>query len=234
MEKRICLYGDSIGKGVVYDTEKRKYTFLSRPFTLLLRENLGISIENRSKFGCTITKGTGMVQAHKDDLKDFDYIALMFGGNDCNFDWSKVEDNPEAEHECNTPLSVFSDTYKRLIEFITQNGGKPTILSMVPVECKKYFNWIARTHDPISILKFLKVKERIERWNEMYNLALWSLSRDTNTPILDLRSPFLASPQLPDFYCEDGIHINAAGHRLLCDQILNLLKAKPYAHTLFA
>jgi hypothetical protein len=90
---------------------------------------------------------------------------------------------------------------------------------MIPVDFRKYFDWIVKSHDPMSILRFLRVKERIERWNEMYNLALWGLSRDTGTPILDIRSPFLASPELPDFYCEDGIHINAAGHKLLCDQL---------------
>jgi acyl-CoA thioesterase-1 len=234
MDKKICLFGDSIGKGVFYDAEKRKYAFLTRPFAALLGERLGIQVDNRSRFGCTITKGASMVEAHKDDLKDYDYIALMFGGNDCNFDWDKVEEAPEAEHECTTPLSVFTDTYKKLIEFITQNGGKPAILSMIPVDFKKYFDWIVKSHDSMSILRFLRVKERIERWNEMYNLALWGLSRDTGTPILDIRSPFLASPELPDFYCEDGIHINAAGHKLLCDQLFNLLRAKPYAHTLFA
>jgi lysophospholipase L1-like esterase len=131
----------------------------------------------------------------------------------------EVEHAPEAEHECNTPMSVFVDTYKKMIDFIRQNGSKPAILSMIPVDFKKYYTWIVKSHDPKSILQFLRVKERIERWNEMYNIALWGLSRDTNTPILDVRSPFLASRELPDYYCEDGIHLNAAGHKLLCNQL---------------
>jgi hypothetical protein len=60
MDKKICLFGDSIGKGVVYDNEKRRYAFLQRSFAFLLGERLGIPIENCSKFGCTVVKGSNI------------------------------------------------------------------------------------------------------------------------------------------------------------------------------
>ena len=66
--------------------------------------------------------------------------------------------------------------------------------------------------------------ENITRWHEMYNLELFKLSALLRTPIIDITTPFLAQRSFRDLFCEDGIHPNAAGHRLIADTICKYAK----------
>lgn len=51
----ICCFGDSLTKGVVFDTEKQRYTFIKNNFMKLFGAKEKVSVDNHSKFGCTIT-----------------------------------------------------------------------------------------------------------------------------------------------------------------------------------
>ena len=119
---KLCFFGDSIGKGIVYDKERGRYVPTENSFVRLVGEEEKIDIENFSRFGCTVTRG-----------------EQIFGGNDSDYNWKKIADDPDAEHSPNTPLSVFVETYKKVIGEIKKLGKIPVILNLPPVDARKYF-----------------------------------------------------------------------------------------------
>ena len=89
-------------------------------------------------------------------IGEYDYTVLEFGGNDCDFDWKSVSDDPEAAHICKTPLEAFKQKYARMLETIKRLGGKPIVLNLPPIDSGRYFRWISRNLSPSRILRFLK------------------------------------------------------------------------------
>ena len=49
----VCVFGDSVAKGVVFDEEKKKYIFLGDNFLKLVQERQSVKFRNFAKFGCT-------------------------------------------------------------------------------------------------------------------------------------------------------------------------------------
>ena len=59
----------------------------------------------------------------------------------------------------------------------------------------------------------------IYRYQEKYSLAVERLARETDCPLVDLRSAFLEKRSLLPYLCEDGIHPNDAGQKLIHDAL---------------
>ena len=127
---KLCFFGDSIGKGIVYDKERGRYVPTENSFVRLVGEEEKIDIENFSRFGCTVTRGEQIVERNVPEIKSSDYVVLEFGGNDSDYNWKKIADDPDAEHSPNTPLSVFVETYKKVIGEIKKLGKIPVILNL--------------------------------------------------------------------------------------------------------
>lgn len=222
MDTRICLFGDSIGKGIIYDAEKGRYTPTSSSFAGIIGSRDDVALENYSRFGCTLKKGADIVLRRSDALSEYDAVVLEYGGNDSDFDWADVASSPESEHDCNTPMSVFRKTYIELVEKVKAVGGKPVLLSLTPVDSERYFRWISRTSDAGAIMRFLGDAGAIERWNEMYNIAVRDIASICSVPFIDIRTPFLRSRSFNRLFCEDGIHPNQEGHRLIANTICGI------------
>ena len=74
--KPICIFGDSIGKGVVLDAIRGRYILLKNSFINLFSLQTGIEVENFSKFGCTITTGKKIIEQKLDKLNSYAYTVL--------------------------------------------------------------------------------------------------------------------------------------------------------------
>lgn len=223
---KLCFFGDSIGKGIVYDKERGRYVPTENSFVRLVGEEEKIDIENFSRFGCTVTRGEQIVERNVPEIKSSDYVVLEFGGNDSDYNWKKIADDPDAEHSPNTPLSVFVETYKKVIGEIKKLGKIPVILNLPPVDARKYFRWVSNGVNGDNIMKWLGGDEiYIYRWHEMYNAAICDLSNSMNIPMIDIRSAFLVKRDYSDYLCEDGIHPNERGHKLIKDTLVDAIKA---------
>ena len=55
----LCVFGDSIMKGVIFDAIRGKYIYLEKTafLNILGRYNSSVRVDNFAKFGCTITTG---------------------------------------------------------------------------------------------------------------------------------------------------------------------------------
>jgi len=218
----ICLFGDSLAKGVILDEEKGKYTFCDNGFVNILSEKTKYSIKNYSKFGCTLVKGIGIMQKHIEDIDKADRTVLEFGGNDCDFVWAEVSSRPDDEHLPKTPISEFCKEYYEVIENLKKENARTILLNLPPLDASRYLNWISKGLSKENILKWLGGScEYIYRWHEMYNMKICEIASKLNVPVIDIRSAFLEKRNYSDYLCADGIHPNEMGHKLIFDAIIS-------------
>lgn len=226
MKLSVCLFGDSVARGVILDSVLKKYTLLRNSFANRIAETFPVVIHNYSKFGCTVTKGLETLRRHSGELSKYDYTALEFGGNDCNYNWAEVSAAPDRNHLPGTPVDLFERQYAELIGEVKAGGSHPVLLSLPPIDARRYFAWLSRGLNPRAILKWLGDVQHIYRWHERYNLAVCRVARECRVPLIDISSAFLETHDCQRLLCEDGIHPNEAGHRLISGVIGKTLKGR--------
>ncbi len=107
-------------------------------------------------------------------------------------------------------------------------GGTPLLCSLPPLDPRRYLKWIVKDGlDEGRILRFLGVPERIYRWQEYYSALVMRVASEINCRWLPLREAFLAVVRGEDVLCEDGIHPNDQGHRLIYDAAVAFEKNFP-------
>lgn len=226
--KKAIAFGDSVLKGVIIDKERSskgslRYKFLDNNFTTQCEKRLGMEIPNYGKFGSTVSTGKDIMQRHLEQISQSDYTILEYGGNDCDFDWNAIADMPDGVHKPKTDLMTFSLTYKDMIDEVSGLGSKPVMLSLTPLDSERYFEHITRSMDHAqkeNVRGWLGASlERITNWHEMYNLQVFKLGLALNVPVIDITSAFLAHQDYRTLLCDDGIHPNENGHRLIADAI---------------
>jgi len=216
-QRNIEIYGDSILKGVQLDDENMRYHVDNNIDVNMLEKKYLLNILNFSKFGCTISKAFAAIEKRfsKEEQK-CDAIVLNLGGNDCDFDWKAVSEQPEVEHEPNTPLETFTDTYRKIINFLKEKGIRPIITTLPPLNAQKFFNWFCGSLEKkANVLKWLGGVEAIYRWHENYSRAIERIAEETGTLLVDLRGAFLRHRKLENLLCEDGTHPNTEGQHII-------------------
>lgn len=210
----ICVFGDSIGKGVVLHPLTSRYEILKMNIEKLLGRNK-VNIKNYSMFGCTAPKALAKVRRHANELTSYSSVFLEVGGNDCDFAWGEIAANPDTDHSPNTPLGEFKSSYRQIINEIRNSGGKPVVLTLPPLEPNRFFNWVSRGINKDNILSWLGDVDMIYRWQEMYNIEIMLLATKMDVPIIDIRGAFLKRNRYQDYICSDGIHPNRDGYNLI-------------------
>ena len=213
--KNICIFGDSIAKGIVLDPERMKYVLTECGIGDYLGKNPETKVFNYAKFGCTVTKAGRVFEKHLKEVEESDTVILEFGGNDSDHTWSDVSDNPEGQFGANTDLETFGSAYEAIIKRLIALGKKVVVLTLPPIDAVKYFNWVSRGKNRDNIIKWLGSVEYIYRWHEMYNQCVCSVANKTGALLVDLRSSFLKLRDYSDYLCFDGIHPNEKGYALV-------------------
>ncbi|HVI40295.1 MAG TPA: SGNH/GDSL hydrolase family protein [Anaerovoracaceae bacterium] len=215
MINSVCIFGDSVAKGVVFDAVKNKYRLLKESFANIVERQQNISIFNFARFGCTISMGSEILKRHESELNAFDYTILEFGGNDCDYNWAEISEDPLGQHVCNTPITLFREKYMELIDRVLQNGGRPVLLNLPPIDPKRYFKWVSKGLNGKNILAFLGEVDAIYKWQEMYSTTIEELASKERIPMIDIRSGFMSKKNFSSYLCADGIHPNEKGHLLI-------------------
>ena len=216
--KKIIVYGDSILKGVQINKENKRYFVDNNIDTDAIGEKFDLNIENLSKFGCTLPKGSKLIEKALENGLNCDALIMDFGGNDCDFNWKEVSDNPDKDHQPHTPLDIFIKTYKDIIAKLKDAGILPILTNLPPIEPHKYFNWFTSNGlNKENIMKWLGNVSTIYRYQENYSRSVEKIAVETDCPLVDLRGAFLKHRRIDDYLCEDGIHPNTAGQKLIED-----------------
>jgi len=221
MNQGICILGDSIAKGVLFDAQRNRYAIAKENLGKQLIQVIGCSVTNLSKFGCTVTDGLARFEKQKDAIQDCKTVLMNFGGNDCDFFWKEISVAPDELHESKTPAGVFELTYLKLIDSVRKCGFTPVLLNLPPVDHTRYFTWISRELNADGILKWLGgTSEFIYRWHEQYNVAVHKIAQTANVKLIDIRSAFLEKRDYCDYLSVDGIHPNEQGHSMISQIVL--------------
>ncbi|RCX20675.1 lysophospholipase L1-like esterase [Fontibacillus phaseoli] len=229
---KYMISGDSISKGVILDEVRNKYVLLEDNYVSLLQDKLKGAVRNTARFGNTLIKG--MSNLKKDVLKDKPNIVLIeYGGNDCDFNWNEIADNPDGEHSPKTDFNMFEKMLTEAIHFLKSQQITPVLMSLPPLNADNYFKWVSKNNPEAekNILKWLGSVTKIYWWQERYNSTILKVSEMTKTKYIDVRGAFLEHPDYTKFLCSDGIHPNQAGHRIICEKVLEFVKNN-YQHLL--
>lgn len=219
--KKIAVLGDSVAKGIVYDDTRKKYRHVNNSFVEIVSEKIGFETVNMARFGCTIIRGREIFKKNRERIKDCSAVIMEFGGNDCNFRWHEVSESPDQHHDPTVIPEIFEAEYRKLITQVKNEGCMPVLLSLPPIEHKRFFDWISHGLSEENILRFLQEKEFIYRWHEMYNSIVFGLAQSENVKILDIRKDFLEHKTIQDYICSDGMHPNEKGHNLIGNALLD-------------
>jgi lysophospholipase L1-like esterase len=212
--KKLLIFGDSILKGITYVPELGGYHMLKGDRFLKLKEH-GIEILNYSKMGSTVSKGLKAVKKYVTGNMDDTAVIIGYGGNDCNFDWKSVSDDPAAPHSPVIGSEEFSREYADCVDHCADHGATVYVTTMVPLDSPKFVDWICKGNDRGAILGWLGDVSMTRRWHEYYNNLVINAALQTRAGIIDVRTPFLLSHNFGELICADGIHPTEKGYRLV-------------------
>lgn len=212
---RAKIYGDSIMKGTVLDCGYRYHATFDR-FFQGFAERFGIEVDNRARFGITIDKGYQLLKQDIEAGMDCDFALIEFGGNDSNFKWNEISCHPEEKHEPLTRFEHFKDVCRAMVGDLRAAQVRPVLMTLPPIASEKYLSFLTRNgNDRNRILQWLGKPEVIHDFHKSYSDALAEIARETDTPLVDARSPFLARADYDTLMCIDGIHPNEEGYELI-------------------
>src|SRR5574344_142702 len=205
----IIVFGDSVLKGVIL--ENGKYKILKESFVNICEEKLKIKINNKAKLGSTILDGKKIIENNMEIIKETSnkYVILEFGGNDCDFNWKQISENPLDGTDPNVTISNFVKYYTEIIDEIKKIGKIPVLLSLPPIDSNSFFNTRVKGLNLDNILKWMESnKQCITNWHERYNIEVFKIAINNKVPIIDITSRFLEYKNYDMFLCDDGIHPN--------------------------
>lgn len=221
--REIQFWGDSILKGVVFDEARGRYVLLKENAVKLLAGRVRTPLVNRSQMGRTAPQALEVMEK-SDERFDEALVVLEFGGNDCDFNWAEVADDPESAHICHTPDARFTQTLTALVKLVREKGGFPVLTTIPPLDPHRYLGWITRNGlSRENILKFIGQPERIYRWQEYYSSLALRMASALGCACLPIREAFLETVRGEDVLCRDGIHPNAQGHLIIADAAADVL-----------
>lgn len=225
---KIGIWGDSILKGIILDESSGKYRTLKDCAVNLIKRNYSnVDIKNNSRFGCTAPKAEKNLEQSLENGYRADIVLIEFGGNDCDFNWSEVSNEPNIEHTPNTPLTEFVKSMSNMANNLIRHRIKPVLMNLPPISAERYFERISSLENvnASNVLFWLKEKSVIYRQQENYSNAIDRLSRQYNIPLIDVRTPFLQIHDYNSCLCADGIHLNEKGQRIMSQTISNFIKS---------
>ncbi len=223
----IAAFGDSVLKGVIYENEH--YRVADTSFQKICEDSFGITVENKARFGSTITRGEKIFEKNLELIRECSgqYVILEFGGNDCDFNWKEISEDPDRKHLPMSTIDNFTSTYMEIINAIQDMGKIPVLLSLPPIDSSRYFRHISRGLSGENILKWMRNdKQYITNWHERYNIEIFKMAINCQVPVIDITSIFLEKKNYSRYLCEDGIHPNEEGHKLIARAIEEHVKRK--------
>lgn len=217
----IYVYGDSIMKATLPDMNMRYHFHISEYLERF--SALPVNIVNRAKFGAYADKGLAIMES---DLKkgiDCDIALVEYGGNDCNFDWAAIAENPEGHHDPKTILDRFIMLMTDMVTKLKEKEITPVMMTLPPIDSEKYFECITRDgKSRENILQWLGSVDTIYKYQEMYSNAIAELAKKLGAFCIDMRS-YLLPYGTEELVSADGIHPSERGYELIFGRLYDIL-----------
>ncbi|MBO4650064.1 MAG: SGNH/GDSL hydrolase family protein [Clostridiales bacterium] len=124
-------------------------------------------------------------------------------------------------------MSNFTSTYTNIINEIKALGKTPVLLSLPPIDSARYFKQISKGLNAENIMQWMRNDQQfITNWHERYNIEIFKLAIATQVPVIDITSIFLEKKNYSRYLCNDGIHPNEEGHKLIAKAIEEHVRKK--------
>ena len=209
----VHFFGDSILRGALREESGKLKLRADPQFSYI--SDLGIDVHNNARVGATIVKGAEILRRKLSQFGKSAAVVFGFGGNDCDFDWKTMTDDPAADYRPHVELGEFTRLYTRLIREVQETGAVTAVCNLVPLDSEKYFRWICTQGSPEVILQWLGDPEMLYRWHERYNRAVESVAESTGSQLLNVREAFLTRHDYKQLIGIDGIHPTEAGYAVI-------------------
>lgn len=225
----LTALGDSIIKGVVLNNDAnlsgmRRYQVSSQTITDRCGQLLNTDIINLGKFGCTAPLGLKIAQNNAQKLEQSKYVLVEYGGNDSDYCWQQIADDPQGLHLPHTSIREFIAAYHSILASIVAAGAIPVMLSLPPMDADRYFNFFSQgwnQQQKENVISWLGGStSHISAGHELYNMTAFKIANQENVRIIDITSDFLADRNYSEYLCEDGIHPNELGQARIADMIV--------------
>ena len=213
--RQVTLLGDSILKGIQVDLGDRRYRTHNEINVEALESEFQLSIHNDAHFGATVRKGSRLLDRMLARKLPCDMMVMDFGGNDCDFRWKEIAEDPTGDHQPNVPLPEFVELYREMIRRVRSHGIRPILTNLPPLDSERFFNWWCGDLDKEAVMRWLGDVGNIYVWQERYSRAVERLAREENVPLVDVRGAFLDYGHLEQTLCADGTHPNTVGQGLI-------------------
>ncbi len=213
----LTVYGDSIGKGVIWSEALGRYKITRESCVRLLSERLPYPVENRSRMGCTVRQC--LENLDPEEIKPGQLVVFEFGSNDSDMDWEAVSKAPKAHHEPSVPIGDFESDLTRLVRIARSRGAYPMLTTPIPLNSQRYLSWVSRNLEKDAILQYLGDAVQMARWQERWSHAVERVAFREHVPLIDLRDAMLRCLHFDDLYCRDGIHPNEEGQKYLFETV---------------
>ena len=227
---KLVALGDSIIKGVLVQSEgeRSRYSLADKSIVECCAEKLGGESLNLGKMGCTIEAGERILDRYLDKMSGAQYVLLEYGGNDSDYNWQEIAESPEKEHFPRTRLEVFEEVYERVICKIKEMGAIPLVLSLPPMDAERYFAFFSQKWEDgfrANVMRWLGGSTNtIMSGHELYNLATMRIAQRTGAQWIDVTSGLLKEHDFRAYLCDDGIHPNERGQRMIAEAVLQSLR----------
>ncbi|MBQ8506054.1 MAG: SGNH/GDSL hydrolase family protein [Clostridia bacterium] len=219
--EELCVWGDSIAKGVVYDEARGRYAVCRENCLLKLGREKGVNISNYSVMGQT--SENGLERMRPEQMKEGNIAVIEYGGNDCDLDWKAVSEEPGKRQAGKVPIEQFARNIAEMVRRVREAGMLPVLVTPPPLVAKRYYEWVSKGLNAANILKYLGDVEAIYRWQAGYAEKVKEIAAALGVRLVDIRSRMLEAGRLEDMMCVDGIHPNERGHAVIYEAVAPLL-----------
>ena len=165
--RQVTLLGDSILKGIQVDLGDRRYRTHNEINVEALESEFQLSIHNDAHFGATVRKGSRLLDRMLARKLPCDMMVMDFGGNDCDFRWKEIAEDPTGDHQPNVPLPEFVELYREMIRRVRSHGIRPILTNLPPLDSERFFNWWCGDLDKEAVMRWLGDVGNIYVWQEM-------------------------------------------------------------------
>lgn len=214
---KISVYGDSILKGAVTGLGTgHLFDIVEKNSLAIAAEKLKFELNNQSVFENIITKGQRRLNRDIERGSVGDVAIIESGGNDCDYDWNVVVENPYVFHEPRVPLADFMQLLDEMVKKCRENKITPLLMTMPALVCDRWYNHICSSYGKDAVDAFTKdVPDVLYRNHEIYNMHIVQYCYENAVQFVDMRLALLESENYRDLMCKDGIHPNESGYAFM-------------------
>ncbi|WP_110926588.1 SGNH/GDSL hydrolase family protein [Bacillus massiliglaciei] len=225
---KIVCFGDSLTRGISFVRGRMRIIKDNYPAALSkLAESLPfVEVLNKGVFNDNSDLLVSRLE--KDVLSEQpDIVLIEVGGNDCNFKWEEVAENPAHKHEPIVPIDRYLENITLLVKSFQEKHITPFLLTLPPLDPARYYGNIAGKFGP-SLGHFISCVGGIEHWHGMYNRRLKTLAHELKVPLIDVRTHIKSAGDLRQLISDDGIHLTSEGYgqmsRIVFESLQNHLQ----------